>query len=153
MTNNKTFLWSRQQKRHRPDALALFWLPKFARSGSSLLLLLGGSFPLWFLHQENRKKTKQKLSKWASTAQNQGGISLDYQSSHLPLGGQRAGDGEEGVQSALGAALPALHDLLTAVTYPVLTAQGQGKKRRSLSWCVGRCKDVQTFSTHGFDRL
>lgn len=44
-------------------------------------------------------------------------------SNHLPLGGQRASDGEERIQSALRAALSALHNLLAAVPYPVLTAQ------------------------------
>lgn len=42
---------------------------------------------------------------------------------YLPLGGQRASDSEEGIQSALRAALSALYNLLTAITHPVLTAQ------------------------------
>lgn len=41
---------------------------------------------------------------------------------YLPFGGQRPSDGEEGVQSSLRASLSALHNLLTAVTYPVLAA-------------------------------
>ena len=40
---------------------------------------------------------------------------------YLAFGRQRSRDGEEGVQSALSAALAALQDLLTAVTHAVLT--------------------------------
>lgn len=52
---------------------------------------------------------------------------------YLPLGGQRAGDGEERIQAALRAALSALHNLLTAITNPVLTAPGcKSKHQRAL---------------------
>lgn len=49
---------------------------------------------------------------------------------YLPLGGQRASDSEERIQSALRAALSALHNLLTAITDPVLTADISGNKRQ-----------------------
>lgn len=49
---------------------------------------------------------------------------------YLPLGGQRAGDGEERIQPALCAALSALHNLLTAITDPVLTAPGCTSKHQ-----------------------
>lgn len=48
---------------------------------------------------------------------------------YLPLGGQRASDCEEGIQAALRAALSALHNLLTAITYPVLTARANNEIR------------------------
>ena len=50
------------------------------------------------------------------------GLKIKHQIRYLPFGGQGSGDGEERVQSSLRAALSALHDLLTAVTDPVLTA-------------------------------
>lgn len=49
---------------------------------------------------------------------------------YLSLGGQRASDGEEGIQAALRAALSALHNLFTAITYPVLTARANNEIRQ-----------------------
>lgn len=49
---------------------------------------------------------------------------------YLPLGRQRASDGEEGIQAALRAALSALHNLLTAITHPVLTARANNETRQ-----------------------
>lgn len=43
-------------------------------------------------------------------------------SGYLPLGGQGSSDSEERIQSSLCAPLSALHNLLAAVSYPVLTA-------------------------------
>lgn len=51
------------------------------------------------------------------------GIKIKHQIRYLPFGGQGSSDGEERVQSPLRAALSTLHNLLTAVTDPVLTAQ------------------------------
>lgn len=47
----------------------------------------------------------------------------DFCKLYLPFRGQRASDGEEGVEPSLRAALSALQDLLAAVTNPVLAAQ------------------------------
>lgn len=80
---------------------------------------------------------------------------------YLPLGGQRASDSEERIQSALRAALSALHNLLTAISYPVLTAQtyNEIKDKKIIAsilcqyvFCalVCKCKYIKTFGTFSF---
>lgn len=127
----------------------LFSLSKFARGGAGLLLLFRRPFRLRLLYgqkqnqcvrlfkDESIKIEKNKQTRisyycssdfhWQSRQSSQKrsrflAACLFSRLVYLPFGGETPGDGEEGVESPLRASLPALQNLLTAVTNPVLAA-------------------------------
>lgn len=127
----------------------LFSLSKFARGGTGLLLLFRRPFRLRLLYRQKQnqcvrlfkdeyikiEKTKNKhvlviitvqisTGNHGKAAKNEVGSWPPFVSRlvYLPFGGETPGDGEEGVESPLRASLPALQNLLTAVTNPVLAA-------------------------------
>lgn len=111
----------------------LFSLFKFPRRGHGLLLLFRRPFRVRLLHQQNQNRSVRQMipqkqtciSYYHSYLIQPTTKSVHYcwlSCGYLPFGRETPGDGEEGVESTLSAALSALYNLLAAVTNPVLAA-------------------------------